>query len=191
MAVQDLIMTIKLALENLDRRYSVLSQMDYSMIAPGSLRIHLAEKKYLERPFVYEFYHQVRKLMDKGDVDFGGPIVQAGICQDYQHCFENGKIPDFIIFVPNLNRNLGVIEFRLASNPTQIKYELAKLAEFRRELGYRYVIEVLVGSKTVLKDIKEYLTKLSEPDGEKIMIVEFDTDSWKVVAGMIGYKLAS
>ena len=187
MVVKDLIMAIKMSLENLDMEYCTLMQIDYSKIASDSLREDLATKKYLERPFVYEFHHQIRKLIDDGEVDFGGPIVQAEIDKGHQHCFENGKIPDFIINIPNINRNLGVIEFRLASNPRRIEYDLEKLAEFRRELGYAYVIEAIIGNTASLKEVKKRLTQLSKPEGEKIMIVEFDIDSWRVVAGMIGY----
>lgn len=188
MVVKDVIMAIKMALENVDKRYCPLSQIDYSKVSLDSVRKCLAERKYLERPFVYEFYHQLRKLIDNGDVDFGGSIVQAVIDGGYHHRFEDGKVPDFIMYVPDANRNLVAMEFRFASNPSRIESDLEKLAEFRGELGYAYVVEVIIGSKASLKDVKEHLIQLSKPEGEKIMIVEFDTDSWKVVAGMIGYS---
>lgn len=177
-----------MALENVDRRYCSLSKIDYSKIDLDSLRKCLAERKYLERPFVYEFYHQLRELIDNGRVNFGGSIVQAELDGKYHHHFEAGKLPDFIMYVPDTNRNLGAIEFRLASNPNRIESDLENLAEFRGKLGYPYVVEVIIGSRSALKKVKDYLMKVSKPEGEKIMIVEFDTDIWKVVAGMIGYN---
>ena len=172
----------------MDKNYCKSPYEDYLQIDLDSLKNCLAEMKYLEMPFVYEFYYQLRKLLENGEVDFGGQINQARIDKVYKHYSGNEKIPDFIISVPNINRYLAVIEFRHTSNPTRIESDLKKLAELRSEFGYSYVIEVIFGSESSLKNLKEYLYELSNPQGEKIMFVDFCVDSGKVSAGMICYK---
>jgi len=48
---------IKKALENMDKKYCTLSQIDYSRIKMSeSNKKCLRKEKYLERPFAYEFY---------------------------------------------------------------------------------------------------------------------------------------
>jgi len=179
--------SIKAALEDMDKNYCALSQIDYSRIRPNGFRQHLAEEKYLERPFAYEFYHQLRKLMDGGIVDFGGPIIQAEVDKRYQHCFENGKVPDFIVHVPNTCQNLAVVEFKLATNLEKIEHDFRKLVEFRQRLGYRHIIEVIIGCGTHLKGARERIKKLCRSDGEEIIIIEFDTDSWRANHWRIRY----
>ena len=177
------ILAIKTALENMDKKYCKLSQIDYSNVRVNeSTKKYLMEEKYLERPFAYEFYHQLRKLMDSGDVDFGGPVIQAEVDKRYQHCFKNGKIPDFIIHVPNTRQNLAVIEFKLASNFYSLEHDFEKLIQFKNneDLKYKYVIEVIIGNETSLRNAKKYIIQLNKSEVEEITIIEFNTDSWKV-----------
>lgn len=194
MLIRDVIGAIKMALEKMDKKYCTLSQIDYSKI-DESIRKPIAEEKYLERPFAYEFYHQLRKLMDSGNVDFGGPIIQAEVDKRYQHCFINGKIPDFIIHVPspsNTNKNLAVIEFKLATNlegKCGIEHDIKKLVEFRKNehLQYTCAIEVIIGSENSLESAKERIGQLNKTQGEEIIIIEFNTDSWRVNESRIRY----
>lgn len=177
------ILAIKTALNNLDKKYCKLSQIDYSVVGVSeSTKKHLMKEKYLERPFAYEFYHQLRKLIDNGDVDFGGSIIQAEVDKRYQHYFKNGKIPDFIMHVPNTQQNLAVIEFKLATNLNKLEHDFEKLVQFKnnKDLKYTHVIEVVIGNETSLRDAKEYIMRLNKPEVEEITIVEFNTDSWKV-----------
>ena len=182
---------IKTALENMDKNYCKLSQIDYSRIGVNeSFREHLAEEKYLERPFAYEFYHRLRKLMDSGDVDFGGPVIQAEVDKRYQHCFTTGKIPDFIIHVPNARPNLAVIEFKLATNLGSLEHDFEKLVDFKKnkDLKYTHVIEVIIGNGNSLRHAKERIMQLNKSEGEEITIIEFNTDSWKVNDWKIRYS---
>jgi len=191
MVSRDVIVAVKTALEKMNKKYCRLSQVDYSGIGVNeSLSGLLAENKYLERPFAYEFYHQIRKLMDEGDLDLGGPIIQAEVDKRYQHCFKNGKIPDFILHVPNTHHNLAVIEFKLATNLGGIKYDLEKLIEFKKneDLKYTYVIEVIIGNRAPLKSAKEHIKQLNKPRGEEIIIIEFNTDSWRANRSFLNYK---
>lgn len=114
-----------MALRNIDMNYCRLSRIDYS---DSDKFEFLKKEKYLERPFAYEFYHQLRKLVEQKAVDFGGSFIQAEVDKSYQHYFPTGKIPDFIIHVPNnpLTENLAILEFKLASgqrgrNPLKAK----------------------------------------------------------------------
>ena len=177
------ISAIKTALGNMDKKYCKPSQTDYSEVGVNeSTKEYLVKEKYFERPFAYEFYHQLRKLIDNGDVDFGGPIIQAEVDKRYQHCFKNGKIPDFIIHVPNTRQNLAVIEFKLASYFSRLEHDFEKLIQFKNneDLKYTYVIEVIIGNETSLRNAKRYIMQLKKSEVEEITIIKFDTDSWKV-----------
>lgn len=177
------ILAIKTALENMDKKYCKLSQIDYSIVEVNDFtKKYLMKEKYLERPFAYEFYHQLRKLMDSGDVDFGGPVIQAEVDKRYQHCFKNGKIPDFIIHVPNTRQNLAVIEFKLAGNLDSLEHDFEKLVQFKNDedLKYTHVLKVVIGNETSLRNAKEYIIRLNKSEVEEITIIEFNTDSWKV-----------
>ena len=185
---------IKTALEKMNKRYCKLSKIDYNRLGVGeSYRKKLSKEKYLERPFAYEFYHQLRKLIDDGEVDFGGPIIQAEVDKRYQHCFRKGKIPDFIIHIPNTDINLVVIEFKLASNLRDIEKDFKKLVEFKQRLGYKYLVEVIIDDcsslkKSSLKKAREHIKEISTDNGEKIIIVEFNTQIWKADEWEIKYK---
>lgn len=173
--VTDVIDAIKWALENMDKKYCKLSQIVYFEENP-----HI--EKYLERPFAYEFYHQLRKLIEERKVDFGGPIVQPEVDKEYQHYFERGRIPDFIIHIPSntYEKNLAVIEFKLASNINKIKYDLDKLVRFKQKLYYKYLIEVVIGNEKSLKRARRHINQLNNTGDYEIILIEFNTSSWKV-----------
>ena len=189
--IKDVIEAIKMALENIDVDYCKLSQIDYAKLnVQGSVVENLKEQKYLERPFAYEFYHKLRELMESDEVDFGGPIVQAEVSKTYQKVFENRKTPDFLIHVPNnvpFKKNLAVIEFKLATNLSEIEHDFEKLVDFKTDirLKYAYGIEVIIGNTESLKDAKSLIDKLNKQGGEEIIIIDFNTDlkkanDWKI-----------
>jgi len=180
---------IKMALEEMDREFCMLSQIDYRRLEADESTIeNLLKNKYLERPFAYEFYHQLRKLMGSGKVDFGGPIIQAEVDKRYQHCFENGKIPDFIIHVPNnTNKNLAVIEFKLVSNLRNIEEDFKKLVEFKQRLGYKYLIQVIIGDSSSLENASRHIERISTNNGERIIIVKFNVETWTTEEQEIKY----
>ena len=172
----------------MDREYCMLSQIDYRMLEVNeSNRENLSKEKYLERPFAYEFYHQLRKLIDSGRVDFSGPIIQAEVDKRYQHCFENGKIPDFIIHIPNTNKNLAVIEFKLASNLRDIEEDFKKLVEFKQKLDYKYLIQVIIGDSSSLENASRHIERISTNNGERIIIVKFNVETWTTEEQEIKY----
>ena len=180
----DVIEAIKRALEKIDEKYCRLSLIDYGKIAT-EIGIEkdvedIKKQKYLERPFAYEFYHQLRKLMESGEVKFGGPIVQAEVSKAYQRVFEKPRItPDFLIHVPDARlKNLAVIEFKLATNLTKIEHDFEKLVDFKKnvKVKYRYAIEVVIGNTESLKKAKPLIDKWDNHEGEEIIIIDFNTD---------------
>lgn len=192
MELKKVIGAIKLALVNMNQDYCKLSKKDYKNIEVTiSLIDYLKKEKYLERPIAYEFYHQLRRLMDEGGVDFGGPIIQAEVDKRYQHCFEKGKMPDFLIHTPNSKRNLAVIEFKLATRKKEdIKDDFIKIVKFKTNplLKYSYGVEVLLGDKHSLENRRKDINGWSKTEGEEIIIIEFDTGSWKADHSVIQFK---
>ena len=183
MELNNVLKAVKLALENMNQDYCKLSNLVYEKIeASDSIIEILKQDKYLERPFAYEFYHQLRKLLDKGNVGFNGPIIQAEVDKRYQHIFEKGKIPDFIIHSPNSERNIAIIEFKLASRvKDDIKEDFKKIVKFKTNssLHYIYGIEVLLGVQNSLENCRKKINVWSKTGGEEIIIITFDTNSWK------------
>jgi len=177
--IKNVVEAVKRALESMDKNYCRLSTLEYSEFGK------LEEVKYLERPFAYEFYHQLRKLIDEGFVDLGGSIVQAEVDKRYQHIFEKGMIPDFIIHIPDTEQNLAVIGFKCIPNwrgksdLNKIKEDFEKLLEFKkRPLNYEHLIEVIIGNGVSLEKAMEQIKELDK-QGVKIAIIKFNTDSWK------------
>lgn len=167
----------------MNREYCTLSQIDYAKVAVDrKFRKILREAKYLERPFAYEFYHQLRSMIDDGLVNFGGAVVQAEVDKRYQHLLGRGRIPDFIIHSPNMRtKNLAVMEFKLASNNIRdIKRDLQKLARFKRpSLNYAHAVQVLIGNESEIRQVRRGLQSIPESMKDDIAVVEFDTSSWR------------
>jgi len=192
MELNNVLKAVKLALENMNQDYCKLSKLVYDNIeASDSIIKILKKEKYLERPFTYEFYHQLRRLLDEGGVDFNGRIIQAEVDKRYQQCFENGKIPDFIIHSPNSKRNIAIIEFKLAARVKEdIKKDFKKIVKFKTnsDLRYSYGVEVLIGTKNSLKNRRKEINDWNKISGEEILIIEFDTDSWKADHSVMLFK---
>jgi len=129
--------------------------------------------------------------MDEGGVDFGEPIIQAEVDKRYQHCFEKGKMPDFIIHTPNSKKNLAVIEFKLSTRAKEdIKDDFIKIVKFKTNplLKYSYGVEILLGDKHSLENRRKDITGWSKTEGEEIIIIEFDTSTWEVDHSVIQFK---
>jgi len=192
MQLTDIVEAVKLALENMNKDYCSLSKLIYEKIEASNSTIKILKKeKYLERPFAYEFYHQLRILLDEGIVDFGGKIIQAEVDKRYQQCFENGKIPDFIIHSPNSKKNFAIIEFKLATRKKEdIKEDFEKIVKFKTnsDLLYSYGVEVILGDKYSLEARLREINDWDTIEGEKIIVISFNTDSWKADHSFIKFK---
>jgi len=174
-----LIDAVRKALEKMDPAYCKLSDLNYQ---DPDFPKPLNEAKYLERPFAYEFYHQLRCLIEKGVVDFGAARVQGEVAKEYQNMPDFNAIPDFIIHQPSSTKdNFAVIEFKLASRkPGDINDDLDKLIKFLRPfLKYDHIVEVLLGSEKELKQRRDSVQSKVQSLKQPITIVEFDVGSWQ------------
>lgn len=181
---------VRIALEKMDRKYCTLSQIDYGKIPMRDSGVSiLKEAKYLERPFAYELYHQLRDLIKSHKEDFGGSIIQAEVDKKYQHCFENGKIPDFILHLPNSKKNLAIIEVKLATNFSKIEKDFQKLVDFKKDidLKYQHGIEIIIGDTNSLLKAKTCIIRFNKKGGQIVEIIEFNTTSWKASEYTIQY----
>jgi hypothetical protein len=144
-----------------------------------SVTTNLVRRKYYERPFAYEFYHQFRKLSSNQDTYLEDFVIQAEVHKSYQNLFEKGTIPDFLIHVPNQNRNLVIIEFKRAINLKELPSDFDKLVRFKKHkwLQYEYAVEVIVGFDDDFRNYRK-LIPVSNKQGEDIVVIEFSLDSW-------------
>ncbi len=183
---------IETALKNINPCYCDLSRIIYSQSAVDQ---YPAKEKYLERPFAYEFYHQFRRLIDEGRLDFGDSVIQAEVDKRYQRLAALGKIPDFILHTPNCtDKNLAVIEFKLASNNRKpLVDDLKKLVSFKRveAASYKYLVEVIIGNSTELGEAWERINQLATVEGEEISMVSYDVNERKTEHRIILFQPAN
>lgn len=183
---------VKLCLENMNKKFVDLSRFKFDELN-NRLKETLQKQKIQERPFAYEFYHQFRKLWDGGSILGIVPaevVIQAEVNKTYQRIPNLEKMPDFLLHKPNTNENFAVIEFKLASNSniSRIEKDFKKIIAFKRELGYVYLIEIIIGDGNSLRNAKECILSPNNPDGEEIILIEFNTNSWRVNDYKIKYR---
>lgn len=157
-----LINSIEQALDSMDKRFCLL-----------------AMNRYQERPIGYEFYHQFRKLIESGEFDLEGEVVQAEVLKTYQHYANLEKAPDFIFHIPDTQNNCAVLEFKRAKNLDKLDDDFQKLINFRQELKYGCLVEVIIGNSKELVNAKRKVKRLAVDSGTEIVIVYFDTDEWR------------
>lgn len=171
---------IKKALENMDKKFVKLSKIG---IDENNPIIKRKLEKYQERPFAYEFYHQLRKLIDEKKVNLGGYIIQPEVNKSYQPYFEKEKIPDFIFHIPDANKNLLVMEFKRTEYISSISDDFEKLIDFKTNPAFKspylYAVEVVIGDTNSLANACKTITTLSTSEGIEIMIIYFDTQKWE------------
>ena len=169
--MNDLIESIKLALCNMEKKYCLL-----------------AEGRYQERAICYEFYHQFRNLIDSGEVDLEGRVVQAEVDKRYQHYNNLERIPDFIFHVPDTQDNLAILEFKMAPDLEGISEDLKKLFTFGENLNYRYLVQVVIGDSESLSHARGHISRLETHSGREIVVISLDTVSWKVKKWRVFYS---
>jgi hypothetical protein len=164
---------LKTAVDKLDWRYVTLSRRRYnnSYVCTG-----LGDSHWLERPFAYEIYHQLRLIWAAGQLDLLC-LIHAEVLKKYQEIRDITKMPDFLFHDPESDHNLAVVEIKLASNTDKsLKADLEKLALFRRVLRYDTLIEILIGSDADLLASQEYLRGLSFDCDSPIYILTVSLD---------------
>lgn len=158
----------------MDSKYASLSQIVKGEAAESEINY-----EYQERPYAYEFYHQFRKMIEKG-LNLGGYFIQPEVNKTYQqYLLKKGKIPDFIIHIPGAGlENLCVIEFKRASSRV-LKRDLEKLADFQEHLHYKFLFEVIIGTGSELSKLGRLLSYERREPKVKITIISFNIKSWQ------------
>jgi hypothetical protein len=109
----DLIKLLCTALENLDWNYVTLSRVQYFH---GKKPPDFSSKAHwLERPFAYELYHQLRRMWATNGFE-SACVIHAEVYKEYQQIKNLDKMPDFLFHLPEPDRNLAVVEIKLAAN---------------------------------------------------------------------------
>lgn len=141
-----------------------LSDMKESFVILSSYIENAApiEMKIQERPFAYEFYHQIRRrwnLKENEDLiqDY---VIQPEVNKAYQKYEGIPYIPDFIIHRKHSclsGDQIVVFEFKMAKNVSKLPADIQKLVDYRLRLNYQLAIEVLIGLED---EIEEALSKI-------------------------------
>ncbi len=132
-----------------------------------------AARKFRERSFLMEFYHEFRRLWDKA----------APVRRGLGHVVVQGD-PDSPSRQPDLlfwklgeqgeaDRRLGAVSLAFRTNPVAVAADWKLLARFHNELGYTYAVCVMIGSAREAEPEPP-----SPPPG--VQTIMFDTDSWQV-----------
>lgn len=182
---EDMVSLVSRVLNSMEKEYCDLSLIDYTSIGASEELIRgIARQKILERPFAYEFYHQLRKGIDSDEIDLGDVVVQAEVDKRYQIALEQGSCSDFIFHKVNTKKNLLVMELKLASRSWQsIRKDLKKLNDFRcnYDLRYENAILVMIGRQRGLLKVKDLAHRYIQRFKYHTNVIGFDIGKWKVV----------
>ena len=114
----DLHYMIREATRNISERY-------FTTLSAGDC------ERWLERPYAYEFYHQLRKFLpDSSSRIISGEISKAGH-PDFDS-LDSKPVPDFLIHTPGtMDDNYAVIEIKhQEAKPSRIERDIDKLKTF-------------------------------------------------------------
>lgn len=119
------------------------------------------KKRWLERPYAYEFYHQMRKYWPEDCcLIISGEVSKAGH-RDFDNLDTGKPIPDFLIHRPEtMDDNFAIIEVKSEkANKNRIYRDVKKLLTFKYKIGYRRMIYLFFGKKLPKKRSKfcEYI----------------------------------
>ena len=177
--------TVKECLENINKDVVLLSNLNYKNGKP----LKTQEIHFQERPFTYEFYHQCRMREKENSLPFKmGMKLQPEVNKGYQNIKKFGKIPDFILHEPSTTRNFAVVEVKLRNRGIgAIENDFRKLIKFKKRLGYKYAVEIVIGRTRELELLRNHLNvpsnRINQPThdkGDEIIVFEFDVSLWKV-----------
>jgi len=178
---------IVISLSKVDPDNCKLSTLNYEDL---KFPREIYHSKYLERPFAYEFYHQFRKLIDNKEIKLEESIlIQGEVDKRYQNIEKLSKIPDFLVHSPSTEKNIAVIEFKMASRDIEdIKNDFKKLLSFRDILGYEELIEIIIGNTGCIESKDEELKILINEENFNIWLVLFDITKRKISKLKIKYN---
>jgi hypothetical protein len=154
----DFVKLLCTALENLDWNYVTLSRVQYfhGKKSPD----FSSEAHWLERPFAYELYHQLRRMWATNGFE-SACVIHAEVYKEYQQIKNLAKMPDFLFHLPEPDCNLAVVEIKLAANPG-LQDDLDKLTLFRSILRYEHLVEIVIGTDVQLGKTEALLNLWAE-----------------------------
>ena len=139
------------------------------------------KERFQERSIAYEFYYQLRKLLEseirEDKIAFHGE-PNKGYQTDYHKKVR--KMPDFLIHIPNKDKNYVVIELKMAKrNIKDILKDVQKLINFKKELGYEFLVLLLFGKRRALKNKLEKILEKEESKEIHILAYNLETQSFE------------
>jgi len=127
-------------------------------------------RRYHERVFCYELYHQLRMLMDASTNRFGGVFLQAELRKDrigraveqflQVRALDKEYLPDFLLHSPgNAEQQYVVIEVKCDPNLSfaGMKKDLKKIQQFIER--YRYQLGIFLTVNTSAAEMEGILRK--------------------------------
>jgi hypothetical protein len=176
---------IQTALESINWSYVTLSRLRYKN---SYLPIRYGDPHWLERPFAYEIYHQLRCRCEKRE-EFDC-VIQGEVFKHYQEIRELKRMPDLLIHKPDSNeKNLAVVEIKLASNPQKsVEADFNKLAMFRRILKYQRLIEIIIGTDSEIESLRRQIDEMTQRDGTEIVILYLSIENHKVQQQLLNWR---
>lgn len=178
-----LVNAVKYALERMDCRFLELSGLVFNRDTDElDRRLRETKEKLLERPYAYEFYHQMRVLWDTRSqlvAPFADVVIQGEVDKGYQTIHDLDRIPDFLLHRPNSNaRNFAVIEVKLAAFAHRIEQDFDKFVSFRNRRGYQHFVEIVIGHSAELNEAQASLVTQEGDQLVEIAVILFDVDAW-------------
>lgn len=179
-----LVNAVKHALERMNPRFLELSGLIFDPYTDEILRrLGETREKLLERPYAYEFYHQMRVLWDNRSelvAPFEDVVIQGEVDKGYQAIQELDRIPDFLLHRPNANdRNFAVIELKLAAFAGRLEQDFEKFISFRNRRSYEQFVEIVIGHRHELDAVRVGRFNQEGDRLVQIAIVLFNTDTWR------------
>jgi len=179
---EKLVNFIKYSLNSMSSNFTNLSKLNFNDVS-DDLKKKLIEQKIQEQPFTYEFYHQFRKYwaLEAMKKVFGtSAYIQVQVNRAYQNISDLDRMPDFLINEPDSDKNIAVIEFKMANRKDELKKDIKKLVLFRKKLNYSYLIEILIGNEKELEEASKFLKQIGKNVGDEIIFILFDPKLKKV-----------
>jgi hypothetical protein len=181
-----LVKAVKHALEKMDPRFLRMSGLIFDPNTDEFLRqLGESQEKLLERPFAYEFYHQMRHLWDIGAelvAPFADVVIQGEVDKGYQTIRHLDRIPDFLLHRPNSDaRNFAVIEVKLAAFANRIEQDFDKFVSFRNRRGYAHLVEIVIGRASELDKARLRTFSQQGQNLVDISVILFNTDTWQAM----------
>ncbi len=198
-----LVEAVKCALRNMEKEFVDLSRLKVKEVENDqNAGSEEATKKLLERPYSYEFYHQMRSIWRKRKFInlFKDVVIQGEVDKRYQAISGLHKIPDFLLHRPgDNNSNFAVIEVKLAttSGLENIEDDFNKLVKFCNILHYKYFIEIILGNSGDLNSdglkekVRSWNSNRAGRNSVEIVVVLFNTDanSWQADEFLINWPM--